>query len=107
MEKNGPVRVSYEAKSKNPIDVGTFVFTVSVKLYMEVCAKGGEWIQTKQPFVNEVVFKILALRKIYENTVDSTMSIFLYTGVCSSDVYREKYVIKSVQDILFIPFIPV
>ena len=37
MEKNGPVRVSYEAKSKNPIDVGTFVFTVSVKLYMEIC----------------------------------------------------------------------
>ena len=39
MEKNGPVRVSYEAKSKNPIDVGTFVFTVSLKLYMEVCIK--------------------------------------------------------------------
>ena len=39
MEKNGRVRVSYEAKSKNPIDVGTFVFTVSVKLYMEVCKK--------------------------------------------------------------------
>ena len=39
MEKNGPVRVSYEAKSKDPIDVGTFVFTVSVKLYMEVYVK--------------------------------------------------------------------
>ena len=37
MEKNGSVRVSYEAKSKHPIDVGTFVFMVSVKLYMEVC----------------------------------------------------------------------
>ena len=36
MEKNGPVRVSYEAKSKNPIDVGTFVFTVSVKLYISL-----------------------------------------------------------------------
>ena len=39
MEKNGPVRVSYAAKSKDRIDVGTFVFTVSVKLYMEVCVK--------------------------------------------------------------------
>ena len=39
MGKNGRVRVSYEAKSKNPIDAGTFVFTVSVKLYMEVCIK--------------------------------------------------------------------
>ena len=37
--KHGPVQVSYEAKSKNPIDVGTFVLTVSVKLYMEVYVK--------------------------------------------------------------------
>ena len=77
MEKNGRVRVSYEAKSKNPIDVGTFVFTVSVKLYMEVCVN------------------ITKIRSIPQCQYSS---IFLYTGVCCSDVYREKYVIKSVQD---------
>ena len=39
MEQNGPVPVSYEAKSKKHIHLGAFVFKVSDKNWMEVWIK--------------------------------------------------------------------